>query len=686
MIANMTRGGGARGVLNYVFGPGRLGVTGRAELVGGTMAGWDARSLAREFGALRTLRPDIVNPVKHVSFALPDGESLALEQALETGADLAARMGWTTWCLVKHSDKHNEDWHLVASRIRDDGTVAREVAFDVRIAEEVCRAAEQRYGLRQVDSPERTAAGKAKPKRDERPQPPRPTWCEAQMQERTQELSAKQAMAWRVQEALGIAWDGHSFLKGLESQGVAIITQRKKDVISGVTFVDRVGATWKGSEVGASARQLGNAGMLDAPEADYKKHNERARTWQACARDPEPAPEEEEVSHARTLGRQFAIEDFSPGERTPGHPAPGTPRGGVREDVARAEPGDPLREQVLEGNAIPDERMGPGPSVPEGAPTVGKAGQYPGGSDAPRGPSDHGGSTGCVAESGAAAGPPGFGSQRPSPIPPADVPGSMEPSVRLGSGGAGGGRSSAPVGPHPAGEGDRVSSPGLPRGQFRGDPVVKLDPRFGRVDLSAAGAGDPGRPSDPARSAATRPPKARAAAPALTRVLAQVTSGTDLPTKVHPDELPAVVEAYGKQAGEMVAAFDDYVEAEMIVRAAYKGLPQIAEVILRARSWAERAKDLVADGWAWIRGGFRRSPHLPEPVQETPDLVREDPGDRVPMAIEAMDAWREDNPDTPKRQKALELDRAKTEAMNRSLQASKDPHEGGPGGFGGKGR
>lgn len=175
MIANMTRGGGARGVLNYVFGPGRLGVAGRAELVGGTMAGWDARSLAREFGVLRTLRPDIVNPVKHVSFALPDGESLALEQALETGADLAARMGWTTWCLVKHSDKHNEDWHLVASRIRDDGTVAREVAFDVRIAEEVCRAAEQRYGLRQVKSPERTAAGKAKPKRDELPQTPIPT-------------------------------------------------------------------------------------------------------------------------------------------------------------------------------------------------------------------------------------------------------------------------------------------------------------------------------------------------------------------------------------------------------------------------------------------------------------------------------------------------------------------------------
>ena len=164
MIAVMTRWGGAMGVLHKVFNPGRLGVAERAELVGGTMAGWDEPSLICEFEGIQALRPDIANPLKHVILALPDGESLTRGQALETGADLAARMNWTTWCLVKHSDKHNEIWHLVASRIRDDGMVAREVAFDVRITEEVCRAAEQRYGMRPVKSPERTAAGKAKPK------------------------------------------------------------------------------------------------------------------------------------------------------------------------------------------------------------------------------------------------------------------------------------------------------------------------------------------------------------------------------------------------------------------------------------------------------------------------------------------------------------------------------------------
>ena len=151
-----------------------------------------------------------------------------------------------------------------------------------------------------------------------------------------------------------------------------------------------------------------------------------------------------------------------------------------------------------------------------------------------------------------------------------------------------------------------------------------------------------------------------------------MTDETRLPADVEPDELPAVVETYGQQTRGWVAEVDDYVKAEMTVRAAYAGLPQIAEAILRARSWTERAKDLVADGWARIREVFHAAPKVPEPVlepsQEEPDLIGDDWGDMLATT------WRE--------KKLDKLDLAKTEALNRSLQNPKETPENGPGGSG----
>lgn len=151
-----------------------------------------------------------------------------------------------------------------------------------------------------------------------------------------------------------------------------------------------------------------------------------------------------------------------------------------------------------------------------------------------------------------------------------------------------------------------------------------------------------------------------------------MTDEARLPADVEPDELAAVVETYGQQTRGWVAEVDDYVKAEMTVRAAYAGLPQIAEAILRARSWTERAKDLVADGWARIREIFHAAPKAPEPVpepgQEEPDLIGDDWGDM--MATN----WREKKPD--------KLDLAQTEALNRSIQSPKEAPENKPGGSG----
>ena len=81
MKAKVSRGGGFRGALNYVFDVGKEAThTKNAERVGGNMAGNDPRELSREFSAVRQLRPEIGKPVWHCSLSLPPGERLSAEK------------------------------------------------------------------------------------------------------------------------------------------------------------------------------------------------------------------------------------------------------------------------------------------------------------------------------------------------------------------------------------------------------------------------------------------------------------------------------------------------------------------------------------------------------------------------------------------------------------------------------
>ncbi|WP_223920835.1 relaxase/mobilization nuclease domain-containing protein, partial [Aeromonas caviae] len=95
MKAKVSRGGGFRGALNYVFDVGKEAThTKNAERVGGNMAGNDPRELSREFSAVRQLRPDIGKPVWHCSLSLPPGERLSAEKWEAVTADFMQRMGF----------------------------------------------------------------------------------------------------------------------------------------------------------------------------------------------------------------------------------------------------------------------------------------------------------------------------------------------------------------------------------------------------------------------------------------------------------------------------------------------------------------------------------------------------------------------------------------------------------------
>ena len=144
MKAKISRGGGFRGVLNYVLDKGE------AEIVGGNMSGQTPQELAREFGITKKLRPDCKNPVWHCSLTAPKGERLSRRKWHELGADFMIEMGMDPanflYLSGRHSDTDYDHIHIVASRIGLDGQLWHG-QNDVFKAIKATQKLEQRHGL-----------------------------------------------------------------------------------------------------------------------------------------------------------------------------------------------------------------------------------------------------------------------------------------------------------------------------------------------------------------------------------------------------------------------------------------------------------------------------------------------------------------------------------------------------------
>lgn len=144
MKAKISRGGGFRGVLNYILDKGE------AEIVGGNMSGQTPQELTREFGITKALRPDCKNPVWHCSLSAPRGERLSREKWYELGADFMIEMGMDPanflYSSGRHSDTDYDHIHIVASRIGLDGQLWHG-QNDVFKAIKATQKLEQRHGL-----------------------------------------------------------------------------------------------------------------------------------------------------------------------------------------------------------------------------------------------------------------------------------------------------------------------------------------------------------------------------------------------------------------------------------------------------------------------------------------------------------------------------------------------------------
>lgn len=152
MKGNVSRGGGFRGVLNYLLVEEGMSNQPRpgASLIGGNLDGHNPRTLANEFGASRGLRPDCVRPVWHTSLSLPAGEHLTDTQWQEAAEKLLAKVGMDPakhqFTLIKHTDAEHEHAHLVASRIGLDAELWHG-KWEARAVHDATQEIEKEMGL-----------------------------------------------------------------------------------------------------------------------------------------------------------------------------------------------------------------------------------------------------------------------------------------------------------------------------------------------------------------------------------------------------------------------------------------------------------------------------------------------------------------------------------------------------------
>lgn len=296
MIANIVKPGRkTRGVLNYLYGPGRANEHTDPHLV----ASWDdfvpdpGRDPDATLAQLATVLDLRVkqaghkapkNHVWHCSIrAAPEDRHLSDDEWATiarrvlnaTGIAPAGDPDACRWVAVRHADDHI---HIVATKVRGDLRAPRNWNDFLRADNELV-AIEKEYGLRQVPRGDRTAA---KP----------PTRAEQEKAQRTgRPTTARERLRTTVRTVLAAATTPEEFLRLLDGSGVLVEIQRFPSGDIRGYKVALEGDTNK------DGRPVWFSGSTLAPDLSYPKINERL-----AATDTSPAAPSE--SHAwRRLAR-----------------------------------------------------------------------------------------------------------------------------------------------------------------------------------------------------------------------------------------------------------------------------------------------------------------------------------------------------------------------------------------------
>lgn len=268
MIQSIHKGRGFRGVLNYVFGPGKS-----PEIVGGNMYGTDPRALAHEFGEWRELRPGLGRAVFHSSLSLPHGPSGREELNDARWREVAERYlehlgyGRSPFVVVRHRDTEHDHVHIIAARIGADGRAVAD-SNDFRRGEEILRQLEREYGLTQVRSAREADRAALAP-------------GEMRQLERKGEVSARLRLQDLIERAAADRPSMTTFLARLRDAGVEV-TPRVATTghVSGVSYgLD--GSSFRGSALG---RAYSWRGLQERLGVQYQPARDLAAVRDAAVR------------------------------------------------------------------------------------------------------------------------------------------------------------------------------------------------------------------------------------------------------------------------------------------------------------------------------------------------------------------------------------------------------------------
>lgn len=270
MIAKLNKGRGFRGALEYSL------KESKGFLLDTNMGGNTPRTLAREFGQVRTLRPEIARPVHHTSLALSPKESLTDEQWKEVGRKYLDGMGFANnqYVIARHTDADHTHIHVLVNRVTLDGKLVSD-SKDYHRQEQIMRRLEKEYGLAPV-APSKEALRRA------------PTKGELEYALKTGKASTKVVLQKLVDNALQGDPTYSEFTTRLERAGVqSIPNQASTGRISGISF-QYEGITMKGGDLGRGYTWAGlQKRGLHYEQVRYIGSDERRDDTAARGREPQ---------------------------------------------------------------------------------------------------------------------------------------------------------------------------------------------------------------------------------------------------------------------------------------------------------------------------------------------------------------------------------------------------------------